>query len=243
MLGVNLNLLSEKLDALRDSPAWVAIHRAVRAEMADAFKLQSSRRAEIPLDLSLTRPESMSPMPTPAYRDSERQVAEILGRLWARYYQALTEAIAGTAGAPRSPESAGSSGTAAAARTPDNPLMGVWTYIEGSQQFNGVAEPRHVILEFWMEKGALTGRYRAELPDFQGTKKVDLHLSRGTPSGPNQQTFEFESKDTPATGRIILELPGASGQELMLVRAVTPPNPIPRGRERLQRRSDQFNRK
>lgn len=236
LLGVNLNLLTEKLDTLRDGPAWISIRRAVRADMADAFKLQSLRRAEVPLDLSLKRPQSVSLMPAPVYRDSERQVAEVLGRLWTRYYEALIEATAGTAGSPQTPASAGPAGSAPAARAPDNPLAGVWTYIEGSQQFNGVAEPSHVILELRMENGALTGRYRAELPDFQGTKEVDLRLIHGTPSGPNQQTFEFESKDPAATGHIILEGPEPSGKELMLVRAVTGQSPIPRGRERLQRR-------
>jgi hypothetical protein len=236
LLGVNLNLLTEKLDTLRDAPAWIAIRRAVRADMADAFKLQSSRRAEVPLDLSLKRPQSVSIMPAPVYRDSEHQVAEVLGLLWTRYYAALIEATAGTAGSPQAPESAGPTGSAPAARAPDNPLAGVWTYSEGSQQFNGVAEPIHVILELRMENGALTGRYQAELPDFQGTKKVDLRLSHGTPSGPNQQTFEFESKDPAATGHVILETPDPAGKELMLVRAVMEQSPIPRGRERLQRR-------
>ena len=236
LLGLNLNLLAEKLDTLREAPAWLSIRRAVRAEMADAFKLQSSRRSQVPLDLSLKRPQSVSLMPTPAYRDSERQVAEVLGHLWTSYYAALIEATAGTAGSPQTPESAGPTGSAPATRAPDNPLAGVWTYSEGSQQFNGVAEPIHVILELRMENGALTGRYRAELPGFQGAKKADLRLSHSTFSGPNKQTFEFESMDPPATGHIILETSDPSGKELMLVRAVTEQSPIPRGRERLQRR-------
>jgi hypothetical protein len=125
----------------------------------------------------------------------------------------------------------------------DNPLVGVWTYAEGSQQFNGVAEPRQVLLELWMEDGALRGRYRAELPDFQGAKKVDLRLSGGVVSAHNQLTLNFESKDPPANGRIILEGPGSSGTELMFVRAVAAQSPIPRGRELLLRRSSQSTRK
>jgi hypothetical protein len=111
--------------------------------------------------------------------------------------------------------------------------VGTWTYAEGSQQFNGVAEPKHVILELWMEKGFLVGRYRAELPDFDRSSIVDLSL-RGKP-GSGRTVLEFHSSSPEAAGKIVLEGPGSGGMDLMLVRSVEGA-PIPRGRELLTRR-------
>jgi hypothetical protein len=247
LLGVNLEVLQGKLDALRNTAEWVSMRRQVQAESMQAFQLLSSRRAEMPLDLSLKRPEPVSMMSSSVYRDSERQTAEALDRLWTRYYQALVDSVEQAPGGSRpliarrpSEPAVDSPGSSAGT---DNPLVGVWTYAEGSQQFNGVGEPRQVLLELWMEGGALMGRYRAELPDFQGVKKVDLRLSGGVVSPHNQLTLNFESKNPPASGRIILEGPGSSGTELMFVRAVTAQSPIPRGREMLLKRSSQSTRK
>jgi hypothetical protein len=247
LLGVNLEVLQDKLDALRNTAEWVSIRRHVQAESMQAFQLLSSRRSEMPLDLSLKRPEPVSMMSSLAYRDSERQTTEALDRLWTRYYQALVDSVEQAPGGSRALVARRPSeppvDSPAVAGGADNPLVGVWTYAEGSQQFNGVAEPRQVLLELWMEDGALRGRYRAELPDFQGAKKVDLRLSGGVVSAHNQLTLNFESKDPPANGRIILEGPGSSGTELMFVRAVAAQSPIPRGRELLLRRSSQSTRK
>jgi len=38
-----------------------------------------------------------------------------------------------------------------------NPLVGVWTYIEVSDEFNGVAEAKRVLLELSIADGALSG--------------------------------------------------------------------------------------
>jgi hypothetical protein len=247
LLGVNLEVLQGKLDALRNTPEWVSIRRQVQAESTQTFQLLSSRRSEMPLDLSLKRAEPVSMITASVYRDSEHQTTEALDHLWTRYYQALVDSVEQSPGgsrpllARRPSEPAGDS--PAASGGTDNPLVGVWTYAEGSQQFNGIAEPRQVLLELWMEGDALMGRYRAELPDFQGVKKVDLRLKRAVGSAQNQLTLNFESKDPPASGRIILEGPGASGTELMFVRAVAAQSPIPRGRELLRRRSSQSTRK
>jgi hypothetical protein len=91
-LGLNLNVLEAKLGALRDAPQWIAIRRSVRDERAEAFSLQSARRSEVPVDLSLHRSPPANLISSLLYRDSERQVAGVLRRLWTRYYQALVDA-------------------------------------------------------------------------------------------------------------------------------------------------------
>jgi hypothetical protein len=87
----------------------------------------------------------------------------------------------------------------------------------------------------WIDKGLLTGRYRAQLPDFDGVKRVDLSLSGKAGSG-HTQTLNFHSTNPEAAGRIVIEGPGPNGIELMVVRSVDPGSPIPRGRELLTRR-------
>lgn len=92
LLGCNLKVLEEKLGALRDAPQWISIRRGVRDESAEAFQLQSARRSAVPVDLSLRRSPPASPISSLLYRDSERQVADVLRRLWTRYYQTLVDA-------------------------------------------------------------------------------------------------------------------------------------------------------
>lgn len=92
LLGFNLNLLEARLGALRDAPQWLAIRRSVRDETAEAFNLQSARRSEVPVELSLHRAQPENLISSLLYRDSERQVVEVLRRLWTRYYQALVDA-------------------------------------------------------------------------------------------------------------------------------------------------------
>jgi hypothetical protein len=92
LLGFNLNVLEAKLGALRDASQWIAIRRSVRDESAEAFQLQSARRSEVPVDLSLHRSAPVTLISSLLYRDSERQVADVLRRLWTRYYQALVDA-------------------------------------------------------------------------------------------------------------------------------------------------------
>lgn len=92
LLGLNLHALEAKLGALRDAPQWIAIRRSVRDESAEAFRLQSARRSEVPVDLSLRRSPPASLISSLIYSDSERQIADVLRRLWTRYYQALVDA-------------------------------------------------------------------------------------------------------------------------------------------------------
>ena len=257
-LGLNLDAVQARLDSMREAPEWISIRRAVQPETTQAMKLQSARRSEMPLDLSLTAAQNASPMSALIYRDSERQLEEELLRLWTRYYQSLADAAeqkpngsaplvaarsgetapAAPAPGPAAPAAAVSvpRPAAAAAAAPQNPLVGVWTYAEGSQQFNGAAEPREVMLELWIEGGQLNGRYRAQLPDFDGVKAVDVRLHGVIAAGGGEQALDFESKDPPASGRLILEGPAPNGLDLMVVRAPSSPGGLPRGRELLRRR-------
>ena len=85
-------------------------------------------------------------------------------KLWTRYYQALADAVeqkpSGSAplvavrGSGNSPSAApGAPPAPPAVATAGNPVAGAWTYVQGSQQFNGVEEPREVLLELWVENG------------------------------------------------------------------------------------------
>jgi hypothetical protein len=246
LLGANLAMLQEKLDALRASNDWVTIRRAVQPERTEALALQSSRRSEMPMDLSLDSPDhpkSLNSMAALAYRDSERKLTESVEKMWTRYYQALADAVeqkpSGSAplvamrgsGASPSPAAAAPPSAAAAA---GNPFAGAWTYTQGSQQFNGAGEPREVLLELWVENGTLMGRYRAELPDFEGVRKVDIRLHGPIAAGSNQQTLDFESKEPAGAGKIVLEHDPAR-MELMFVRPSTQAI-LPHGRELLHPR-------
>jgi hypothetical protein len=247
VLGVSLARLQAKLETLQNESGWAKIRRSVQPERSDILALQASRRGKItvdrPLDRSLHDESSITSL---AYRDSERQLRDALQKLWIRYYQSLVDAVeqrpdgssplivklpanatTGLTAVPAIP-----SGPAAN----DNPLVGTWIYQEGSQQFNGVAEPHQVILELWMEQGLLQGRYRADLPAFDGTTKhVDLKLrGRFVPS--HDQTLEFQSANPDTSGKVVVEVPDVTGLHVMFIRLVESGGPIPRGRERLTRR-------
>jgi hypothetical protein len=249
LLGVNLAVLQQKLDALRASNDWVAIRRAVQPERTATLALQSSRRDDMPLDFSADSPDhpaSPSAMPALAYRDAESKLMEAMEKLWTRYYQALADAVeqktSGSApltamrgsGDSLPPAASGAPAAPPAAAAGGNPVAGSWTYVQGSQQFNGVGEPKEVLLELWVENGMLMGRYRAELPDFQGTRKVDIRLHGPLAAGNNQQTLDFESKDPEGAGKVALEY-NPTRRELMFVRP-SAQTILPRGREVLHPR-------
>ena len=239
LLGVNLAVLQAKLDALRASNDWVAIRRAAQSGRNDALALQSSRRADMPVDLSLDSPDhprTPNAMPALVYRDSETKVMDCMGKLWTSYYQALADAVeqkpSGSAAlvAVRGAAAAAPPAVANAA----SPVAGNWTYVTGSQQFNGLGEPSGVLLELWVENGMLVGRYRADLPDFEGSRKVDIRLHGPLAAGNAQQTLDFESKDPKGVGKVVLEF-NPTKKELMFVRPA-PQTILPRGREVLHPR-------
>lgn len=243
VLGLNLRLLQDKISSLRDSPEWLALRHTVQPAQKVAMALSDDRRANMPIDVSIRRAAAPKTISPDAYRDSEQEMAQVLRRLWTTYYQALIDAAERNPNGPvplipvrggSTDVSSGLPGLPTLAGI-ESPLVGVWKYVGGSQQFNGVAEPQQVLLEVWTENGALAGRYRAELPDFDGVKKVDLRLKGNMAAPGGQMSFTFDSYDPPATGRIVLEGPGSTGMELLLIRAVSAPSPIPRGREVLQR--------
>jgi hypothetical protein len=234
LLGASLAALQEKLVSLRNSSMWLTVRRGVQEQNDQALKLQSTLRER--LDTAPRNPQPAANTAALSYRDSERLLAETLRRLWTAYYQALADAVERKSTAPLTPVQRPDSAHPGdpTARSADSPQEEVWTYTEGSQQFNGVAEPKRVLLELWTENGVLFGRYRAELPDFHGTKTVDVRL-RGVPSSAGAQTLRIESEDPAPAGQIVLERSGLIG-ELMLVRVVPARGAIPRGREVLRRR-------
>jgi hypothetical protein len=256
LIGANVMALHGKLNSLKDSAEWTAVYLGVQEETDRALKLQSQRRSEVPLDLSLDSPKPPSPISSLVYRVAERELREELQRLWTGYYQVLVNTIEQKPGgsaplvAIRSAGRAASTGEGTASESqpagppnpaavvPDawKPFVGAWAYTAGSQQFNGVAEPAYALLELWFENDVLVGRYRAELPDFQGSKKIDLRLQGAAAAAGHQVTLRFESKNPPATGQCVLEAAGPSGVDMMLLRTVAAGSPIPRGRELLRRR-------
>jgi hypothetical protein len=244
LLAASLGALQTKLHALRDTADWVRIRRAVQPDRDAILKLQAALRAQAePQDLAIGSSPTLAWMASVAYRESERQLAEILRRLWTHYYQALVDGLeqrpAGSTplGAIRASDSpAPKTAAATGGRTEQNPLVGAWEYVEGSQEFNGVAEPRHALLELWIEKGVLVGRYRADLPDFSGERKIDLRLSARTGASHSTVILDFRSADPQSQGEIVLEGPLEGATKLMLVRNVPAQGPIPRGRELLRRR-------
>ena len=92
-LGVNLNALQAKFDALRDSDEWVSMRRSVRAERDEASKLQDLRRSQISGDVSFGASAPAPVMSSILYRNSERQMADTLQKLWTRYYQTLIDSV------------------------------------------------------------------------------------------------------------------------------------------------------
>ncbi len=245
-LRMHLAALRERLSTLRDRPEWTQVRRDIQPEIDLAFKLQSSRRSEMPFELPLGDSRAPATVTSFAYWNLDQQFMDQLNRLWTRYYQTLADALEQKSGgaAPLTsigrPDSAAPAdhvpGSDSAAHPPANPLVGVWTYPESSKRFNAVDEPSNVLLELWIENGLLLGRYRADLPDFRGSKRVDLRLRGHIASAGATQTMEFESKAPPGTGQIVLEGPSGGGMEVMLDRRVPSGSAIPRGREVLRRR-------
>ena len=146
LLGVNLTALQARLDSLRASNDWVTIRRAVQPERTGTLALQSSRRNDMPEDLTLDTPDhpgTINAIPAMAYRDSEIKLMESVEKLWTRYYQALDDAVeqrpSGAAPLVAVRGSAASLPLATGAPSPasaGNPVAGAWTYVQGSQQFN-----------------------------------------------------------------------------------------------------------
>ena len=204
---------------------------------------RSARRDEIPVELPFSPAEPPRRLSVIVYRDSELQARELVERIWTHYYQALVDELERKTGASRplvasitppapAPEPAPS---AAAARIsgPDR-VAGTWRYVEGSQQFNGMEEPRQVLLELFVEKGALTGRYRGTFTDFTGTHNVDVRLQQITVKGSSDIRLQYQNPEQNLSGQISVEGPGASGLDLMVVH--TDGTGIPKGREVLARR-------
>jgi hypothetical protein len=248
-LGESAAELQHKLDSLREAPDWPRIRRAIQAERNQAMALQARWREEMPQDLSISSSTQTRPTPISAivYRDSQKELGDLLERMWSKYYQALSDAIGsnsaasvpllktrGSAPAPVAPGAA--SAQSAAQPAAASALVGEWSYKVGSRQFNGVGEPVMVILELWMDQGALRGRYRAELPDFSGMRKLDWKLRAAAGRASGGQAMEFESADPPATGTLRIEGPAANGLEIMVVRGANEAGGFPRGREALRRR-------
>ena len=244
LLGISLSSVQARLDSLRDTAGWATIRRAVQSDRSDVIALQNARRDEIPVELPFSAPVPPRPLSVIVYRDSERQARELVERIWTHYYQALVDEMERKAGTSRplvasitlpvpAPEPAPS---AAAPRISVlDRVAGTWRYVEGSQQFNGVEEPRQVLMELFIEKGALTGRYRGTLTDFTGQHNVDVRLQQITGvKGSNDIRLQFQNAEQNLSGQITVEGPGASGLDLMVVHMDAAG--IPKGREILARR-------
>src|SRR5580704_8980800 len=167
-------------------------------------KRRSTHFVPGPIGPAFAAASTVRPISSLVYENAERQSRESIQKLWTRYYQALVDSVEQKPGGSAPLLSTPAKAPPAPGRSPEHPLVGTWTYADGSQQFNGVAEPRQVVLELWIEKGALLGRYRAELQDFDGPKRVDLNL-RGKLVNGNIQTLDFHSTDPEAAGKIVLE--------------------------------------
>jgi hypothetical protein len=244
LLGISLSSVQARLDGLRDTPGWAAIRRAVQTDSSDIIALQNARRNEIPVELPLGTAVLPIPLSVIIYRDSERQARELVERIWTHYYQALVDGVERKAGTSRplvasiTPPAPAPEPTPSAAAPRISGLdrvAGTWRYVEGSQQFNGVEEPRQVLLELFVEKGALTGRYRGTLTDFTGPHNVDVRLQQMTGvKGSNDIRLQYQNAEQNLSGQITLEGPGASGLDLMVVHMDA--QGIPKGREILARR-------
>jgi len=244
LLGISLSLVQARLDGLRDTPVWATVRRAVQPDTSGSMSLQSARRDEIPVELPFSRATAPRPLSVIVYRDSEKQVRESVERIWTHYYQALVDAVdrktvppkalvSSITPPPPTPEPA-PAGSGPAISQVDR-LAGAWRYLESSQQFNGVDEPRQVLLELFVEKEALTGRYRGTLTDFNGPRNVDLRLQQvATVKGSNDIRLQYQIPELNQSGQIVIEGPSAGGVEVMVVHmdAVG----IPKGREILVRR-------
>jgi hypothetical protein len=244
LLGISLSTVQARLDSLRDTAGWAAIRRTVQADRSDIMALQNARRDEIPVELPIGPAVPPRPLSVIVYRDSERQARELVERVWTHYYQALVDEVERKSGTSRplvasitppehAPEPAPSA-TAPRVSGPDR-VAGTWRYVEGSQQFNGVEEPHQVLLELFVEKGALTGRYRGTLTDFTGTHNVDVRLQQmAGAKGSSDIRLQYQNPEQNLSGQITVEGPGASGLDLMVVHMDAAG--IPKGREILARR-------
>jgi chorismate mutase len=249
-------------DSLRDSPEWGTIRRKVAPDTSELAGVQSARRAELPIDLPFSQAEPPRQLSSIVYRDSERQLRDVLQKLWTHYYQALDDAAeqrpggalplvasvtpaaapvpVATAPASATPVAGVPLPTTAAQASASTQtvamLVGTWRYAENSRQFNGVEEPRQVLLEIWTEKsGAISARYRGTLSDFDGPHDVDLALHQ-VPATKNSKevTLSYKSAGQDAEGHFTLEGPDAGGLNLMVVH--TGGAGVPKGREIVVRR-------
>jgi hypothetical protein len=244
LLGISLSSVQARLDSLRDTPGWAAIRRAVQPDRSDIITLQNARRDEIPVELPFSPAVPPRPLSVIVYRDSERQARELVERIWTHYYQALVDELERKAGTPKplvasitppapAPEPAPSAITPRISGL--DRIAGTWRYAEGSEQFNGVEEPRQVLLELFVEKGSLTGRYRGTLTDFTGPHNVDVRLQQITSvKGSTDIRLQYQNAEQNLSGQITIEGPGASGLDLMVVHMDGAG--IPKGREILARR-------
>jgi hypothetical protein len=242
LLGVSLSGVQGRLDSLRDTPVWAVVRRAVQADSSDTIALQAARRDEIPAVEILGPAVAPRPLSVIVYRDSERQVRELVERIWTHYFQALADALDQKPGVTRQlvssitpPAPPADTPSAGANANPLDRLVGAWRYVEGSQKFNGVEEPHRVLLELTVEKGMLTGRYRGALTDFSGPRNIDVRLQQTPgPKGSSDLRFQFQSTEQNLSGQLTIEGPGAGGIEVMVIHMDA--SGIPKGREILERR-------
>jgi hypothetical protein len=254
LLGTTLAIVQARLDGLRESPEWARIRRSVRGDETAILDAQNQRREEIPVQVPTSRTQAPRPLSAIVYRDSERQVCEFTEAIWTHYYQSLIDAIEQRPGGSRPLVSSSSTGTGSGNAPPGaisptiaapspvgagtqeaDSLAGTWRYPEGSQQFNGVEEPRSVLLELWSEKGMLVGRLRGAVFGFDGIHNMDLHLQQvAGPKGTHEVRFRSQGPDESATGQIVVEAASPGGNEVMMIH--TDGNFIPKGRETLLRR-------
>jgi hypothetical protein len=231
VLAAGVEAMQERLARMQGSPQWLEVRRFVLADLDRALQFQSNLRQRLLASAVTEQPtEAISAR---EYRECERRLVESLGSLWSGYYLAMAAVVE-----QKPPGSvrltALQEATTAAVGRPAHPMEGVWIYLEGSRLFNGAGEPRQVLLELWVENGLMLGRYRAQLADFSGTRKVDLRL-RGTPTVGGPVTLRIESQDPAGAGQVVLEGPAVNGV-LTLSRIVPAGSPTPRGREMLMRR-------
>lgn len=234
LLGAQLSDIQKRLEALRSAPEWITLRRGVQKERDAIDKLEESRRERIQDGLLTTHTETSEVLTPSAYQDSDREVRAAIADLWTHYCQTLLNIIY------QQPENSTSPEVQLAMGQPINSeptgatrLEGAWTYSEGSRKFDGAAEPKHVVLELWLENGLLRGRYRADIQMAAGTRHLDLNLT-GKPSARRNQTFDFRSTDPPTTGTVTLQ-PAANGIELTFIRPSGNAY-VPSGREVLTRR-------
>jgi len=245
LLGISLSAVQARLDALRDTPVWAPVRRAVQTDRSEMMTLQNARRDDIPVDLPYGSAAPVRPLSLIVYRDSEHQVREAVDRIWTHYYQALADAVVKngtstplvtTLTLPAAPVADPAAAVAAEAPVVGiDRVAGTWRYVDGSQRFNGVEEPHDLLLELFAAKGVLTGRYRGTLTDFTGPHVVDVRLQQvPAAKGSSEIRLQFQNPEQNVSGQIVIEGPGASGLELQVIHMDGAG--LPRGREILARR-------